>query len=633
MGFLSDPIGSISDTVSHVGKVVAESPIAKTALTVGGAMFGVPPMLTAGLIGLNSGTQNSDALGKGLIDGISSYSLGNGLNNMGMGGAEGATGMGGVNNVIGSIADNPLGAASVLAKPLITAVAGNAAGSGATGGGGGPATGGNTVGSLSDLATQQGTANQNAALWNTNLNRVDQVNPNGSLTWTTDPTTGKQVQTVALSPQQQAIRDSLGGAITNKLGQVTDGMGKTIDTSALPGLNGIAAPKGNATIDSSWLQANRVTGPQAAAASQPASSGGGTVNNYYSGGAAAPAYQAPAPVAAAPAAPADDGTVAKVGGNGIRDTFDTSGVPALPTTIDDTSRQRVEQALMDRLNPQLQKDNDALRSRLLNSGIEVGTDAYNREMNNFAMQSNDARMAAILNAGQEETRQTTLQQGLNKQGFDQSLAQGQFGQNADTTLAQLGTNVNISNAGNATNIKTTGMNNAAQLGAAGINAGAMTSVANINNSGALERLNAQLDQQAQQFNVDTGFKAADYNLRANNQDFTQGLAAGTFNNATRAQGIQEQAFLNNQPLQQLGALNSIYQGTTPTFNSYYTGGNAAAAPILDAGIAQNNYNLGLATNAQNGQNAMYGGLAGIGGALINNPGVVSGAWDWLSNLG
>lgn len=80
MGFLADPVGSISDTVSHVGKVVSESPIAQAVITVGGAMMGVPPQITAGLLGVNQTAQTGD-LAAGLTTGGLSYLGGTGINN------------------------------------------------------------------------------------------------------------------------------------------------------------------------------------------------------------------------------------------------------------------------------------------------------------------------------------------------------------------------------------------------------------------------------------------------------------------------------------------------------------------------------------------------------------------------
>lgn len=80
MGFLADPVGSISDTVSHVGKVVSESPIAQAVITVGAAAMGVPPAVTAAALGVNQTAQTGN-IGAGLATGGLSYLGGTAANN------------------------------------------------------------------------------------------------------------------------------------------------------------------------------------------------------------------------------------------------------------------------------------------------------------------------------------------------------------------------------------------------------------------------------------------------------------------------------------------------------------------------------------------------------------------------
>lgn len=103
--------------------------------------------------------------------------------------------------------------------------------------------------------------------------------------------------------------------------------------------------------------------------------------------------------------------------------------------INDASRKRVEDALFSRLNPQLERDEYALRQRLLNSGIEVGSDAYNKEMTNFGQRVNDARMQAVLQGGNEETRQGQLAALFQGQNFNQKLQEGQFSNNAASAMS------------------------------------------------------------------------------------------------------------------------------------------------------------------------------------------------------
>lgn len=61
-----------------------------------------------------------------------------------------------------------------------------------------------------------------------------------------------------------------------------------------------------------------------------------------------------------------------------------------------TASRRGEEALMARLNPQFSRDEEALRTRLINQGIGQGSEAYGREMERFGQTVNDARTQAIL---------------------------------------------------------------------------------------------------------------------------------------------------------------------------------------------------------------------------------------------
>jgi hypothetical protein len=73
-------------------------------------------------------------------------------------------------------------------------------------------------------------------------------------------------------------------------------------------------------------------------------------------------------------------------------------------------REAVERALMERLNPQLERERAALESRLANQGITMGSEAWNTGMGDFGRQSNDARLGIIAQAGQEQNRLAALRQ-------------------------------------------------------------------------------------------------------------------------------------------------------------------------------------------------------------------------------
>jgi hypothetical protein len=79
----------------------------------------------------------------------------------------------------------------------------------------------------------------------------------------------------------------------------------------------------------------------------------------------------------------------------------------------DLNNHDIENHLYDlgaqRLDPRFASEEDALRTRLANSGIQAGSDAWNREMSNFNQSKNDAYNSLLLN-GRGEAVQEMLTQ-------------------------------------------------------------------------------------------------------------------------------------------------------------------------------------------------------------------------------
>ena len=83
-----------------------------------------------------------------------------------------------------------------------------------------------------------------------------------------------------------------------------------------------------------------------------------------------------------------------------------------PGAYGDTAmgRDAVERALMERLQPQLDRDRAAMETRLANQGIMLGSEAYRNAMNQYEQQVADQRLAVVGAAGQEENRMAALRQ-------------------------------------------------------------------------------------------------------------------------------------------------------------------------------------------------------------------------------
>lgn len=220
-------------------------------------------------------------------------------------------------------------------------------------------------------------------------------------------------------------------------------------------------------------------------------------------------------------------------------------------------RQRVEEALLSRINPQLDRDRSRLEADLRARGMAPGSgQAYNGAVDELNRAATDARYGAILAGGQEQSRLAGL-----------DLAQGQF-------------------------------RNAAQAQQYGQNA----NDASFYNSA--QQQNWQQRYAGDQFTRE-GILA---NNNTQNLGFNQQLAAANFNNSNRSGALEEAAFLRSLPLNELSALMSGTQLAGPKFtNTPQPGVNG----VDYTGLVNQQYQA----KAQAHQ-GMLGGLGGIGSALI-----------------
>jgi len=216
-------------------------------------------------------------------------------------------------------------------------------------------------------------------------------------------------------------------------------------------------------------------------------------------------------------------------------------------------RQRVEDSLMARMNPQLAIEENKLQQQLADQGIRYGSQAYSNAMLNYQQQANDARWGAISQAGQEQQRMqqqagalAAFQNQAQQQQYEENLGRGTFANQAQAQATQ---------------------QNAA--------------LASFYNQGLLQQQQQQMNQ----------FNAA---------------------NSARNQYMQEQFALRNQPINEITALLGGSQVSMPNFINAQT----SQIPTTDmASILNNNFNQQMSVyNAQNTQyNNILGGILGLGG--------------------
>jgi len=369
-----------------------------------------------------------------------------------------------------------------------------------------------------DTARAATGTNVSTAVANAYLQNINQETPGGSLSYNTtgnyawtDPTTGSTYNipqftaTQTLSPQAQAIQNQQLAAQYNMAGMANAQSGK-ISNLLSTGMDFSGAP------------------------------GAGNANAIGNVGKAATSFDQGGPIQS------------QLGPTGdITKTYGTDF---------SADRQRVEDSLMARMNPQLQIEQQRVQQQLADQGIRYGSQAYADAMDNYSRQANDARWGAVQNAGaeqqrmvQEEAQRAAFQNAAQQQGYEQQLGQGTFANQAQGQQFQ---------------------QNAA--------------LGSFQNAGLAQ----QLQQQQAYFNAQQ---------------------------AARNQYMQEQYAQRNQPINEITSLLSGSQVNQPNFIN--TPG--AQIPTTDvAGLMNQNFAQQMGLYSQQSQNAnqLIGGVLGLGAGAL-----------------
>jgi hypothetical protein len=297
-----------------------------------------------------------------------------------------------------------------------------------------------------------------------------------------------------------------------------------------------------------------------------------------------------------------------VAGPNLSNTLDTSNVARMPINAGTTAQQ----AIMSRLEPQLQRNRVSTETQLINQGLRPGSEAYNNAAQLLGQQENDQRTQAVLQG-------LGLDMSANAQGYGQALSTGQFGNAANLA----GFNANLANqqAGNQAIAQNFGQ---------GVTAQQMANQAVSQNFGqglsAQQMQNAAIGQ-----NFGQGVTAQQMQNQAIGQNYGQGLSTAQAQNAQVAQqfNINQQSaqFANTAqqqalaqaiqqrqlPLNEINALMSGSQIQNPQFQQY-TGANVQAAPIANATAQQGAFNQNLYNQQTGTYNTNLAGLYSLGGA-------------------
>lgn len=275
-------------------------------------------------------------------------------------------------------------------------------------------------------ATSQG--NLDLAKYATQANRVNQVTPYGSLNWTNNRTFDQAGYDAAMQAYNQSRTTQNPG-------------GRWVET---PGSYGYAGSDGPAPTRE-WV-------PNAQTSSSGAAGAAPDINSFYSGGdnwtqtvQLSPEMQAlfdqnmKVSQGLFGSQDAALGRVQQMMGSG----FDTSNLPAAGTALDinglpaagsvydpTQATNTATEAILSRVNPELDRQYESLRGQLANQGIAQGSAAWNNALGSFGQQRNDAVTQAGLqgiNLGMQQQGQTYGQQTQNR-SLAAALQGQQFGQ-------------------------------------------------------------------------------------------------------------------------------------------------------------------------------------------------------------
>jgi hypothetical protein len=359
------------------------------------------------------------------------------------------------------------------------------------------------------VAAAQTQQNKGTAIYNAALNRIDQVTPWGSLTYTQNGVDAngipKYTQNINLSPEQQKLLES-----DNKISQALSNLG-------LSQLGSVSEKLG---------QQFNYNGA-------PAQVNGVDKSNFING----------------------------VGYGKIQNDVDTSKVPDLIGGADlvkdlQTQRDALYNQQTAFLDPQWKQDQSDLENKLISQGITQNSDAWNRATGDFSRNRefayNNARNSAITGGGAEQSRLFNIGLASNQNAYNQALQ------------------------------------------------------------------NAQFHNQAQAQGFGQAFNNAQLNNSNQNTLFNQGVTNANLQNQGRNQYINEQNYLRQQPLNELNALRSGSQVTSPQFSGVP---QALVGNTDIASLYNNQYQGQLANyNAQQaGNNALTSGLFGLGSAFLGAP--------------
>ncbi len=288
--------------------------------------------------------------------------------------------------------------------------------------------------------------------------------------------------------------------------------------------------------------------------------------------------------------------------------IDTSNVAAMPVNAGMTGQQ----AIMSRLQPQLQQSRDAMSQNLINQGITQGSEAYNRALTQQGQQENDMLTQAAMQG-------LNLDMSANQQGYNQAAQNANFyNQGLGQDFGQGATAQQMQNQAIAQNFGQGAQAQEMQNAAIGQNFGQNMSAQQLQNQAISQNFGQGMAAQdaanaARAQNYGQASSSAGMYNQAAAQQQNQNLQNAQFGNTALQQSLAQQLALRNQPINEINSLMSGSQIQNPQFQAY-SGSNVQAAPIFQGLQAQGQYAQNQYGQQMAGANANTSGVMGLLGS-------------------
>jgi hypothetical protein len=401
----------------------------------------------------------------------------------------------------------------------------------------------------------QGQYNIKAAQEQARLNNVNTNNPYGSTSFTENPRTHQWTSNTTLNDGQQSLLD------TQQANQLT---GNNLAANALTKY-GQQAGQG---VNTSGYNPRTTSVAPSSFQTQPQSAGVQSTS-------------------------LDTGSLAPRQSANYQGSLDLNGLASLPGVNDySADRQKVEDTIYGmqtkKLDPQYQQQEDAMRTRLLNSGVREGSQAWNQQWNDFNQSRTaaygDARDRSILDAGQEQSRMLNDTLGIRNQQFGERSTAGNFANNASQ------------------------LTNTQGLNARDQDYGEMLNSANFGNSASAQQLQAELAKMG--FFNDTQGKSFDQSVQ--NADLGNSQRDAQFGEDTA------QRTMNMQELMQMIGMTQGPSAAAVGPGGSGGGGGQGIAPVDLTGATQSQYQAQLDqyNNNQAAKNSNTQAAGGIVSAAL-----------------